>query len=150
MVLKTKNFGVIDVDNSKIITFSKGILGFPQAKNFVILDNNEKSLLKWMQSVELPNLAFVITNPLLFKSDYVIDIYKKDLEELKAESLEDIAYFVVVTVPKDPSKMTANMKGPIIINTKNYLGKQLILDNSQYDIKYKLMREDSQNVVNFK
>lgn len=150
MILKTKNFGLIEVDDTKVITFPKGILGFPQAKHFVILDKDDKSLLKWMQSTEVPNLAFVITNPLLFKADYVIDIYKKDLQELEASSLDDIAYFVIVTVPKDPEKITANLKGPIIVNMENYKAKQLILDNSDYDIKYKLLNNSNQKVVNFK
>ena len=65
-----------------------------------------------------PALAFVVTNPNLFKPDYMIDAYRKDLADINVQNEEDALVLVIVTVPKDPAKMTANLKGPILINTK--------------------------------
>ncbi|MDD3500922.1 MAG: flagellar assembly protein FliW, partial [Candidatus Cloacimonetes bacterium] len=60
---------------------------------------------------------------------------------------EDALVLVIVTVPKDPAKMTANLKGPILINTKNRLAKQLVIDNNDYSIKYRLLDEEEAMVA---
>jgi flagellar assembly factor FliW len=89
-----------------------------------------------------PALAFVVTNPNLFKPDYIIDAYRKDLKDINVQEAEDVLILVIVTVPNDPSKMTANLKGPILINTQNRMAKQLVIDNNEYEIKFRLMGDD--------
>ncbi|MDD3052144.1 MAG: flagellar assembly protein FliW, partial [Candidatus Cloacimonetes bacterium] len=107
MRIMTSRFGEIEVDEKKIIHFKRGILGFPSYKNYALLDPNAGSPLKWLQSIDEPKLAFVITEPSLFIQDYQIDIHKSELEDLETEILDNIIHFVIVTVPSDPSKMTA-------------------------------------------
>jgi len=143
MQIKTTRFGHVEVDESKIIHFKRGILGFPNHKEYALLDPNTNSPLKWLQSIDEPALAFVITEPSLFISDYKIDVFRNDLEELETETVENLVHFVIVTVPSDPSRMTANLKGPLLINLDNYLAKQLVLDDPNYELKYRLLPEQS-------
>jgi len=139
----TSRFGEIEVEDKKIIHFKRGILGFPNYKNYALLDPNAGSPLKWLQSIDEPKLAFVITEPALFIQDYQIEIHKSELEDLETETLENIIHFVIVTVPSDPSKMTANLKGPLLINMINYQAKQLVLDDPSLELKYRLLAEQS-------
>ncbi len=143
MKIKTKRFGEIEIDPKTKITFPSGILGFAGYKDYVLIDSNKKSPLKWLQSMESPDLAFVVTDPLIFKPDYQIRLYKADLEEIEVDDPTRVAQLVIVTVPKDPSKMTANLKGPLLINTVNNLGKQVVLDHPDYDLKFRLLSDDA-------
>jgi flagellar assembly factor FliW len=143
MKIYTAHFGEVEIDESTIITFPSGILGFPNYKKYAIIDVDENSPLKWLQSVEEPTLAFVITNPNLFYDSYVVDAWRKDLEDIKVDEAADVIVLVLVTVPNDdPAQMTANLKGPVLINAKTHLAKQLIVDNPDYDIKYRLLPDE--------
>jgi flagellar assembly factor FliW len=142
MKIYTTQFGEIEINEETVITFPNGILGFPKYTKYALIDVDENSPLKWLHSVEEPSLAFVVTDPNLFKPDYTIDAWKKDLEDIDVTNAEEVIVIVLVTVPRDPSKMTANLKGPVLINTKNNLAKQLIVDNQDYDIKYRLLPDE--------
>ncbi|MCD4829263.1 MAG: flagellar assembly protein FliW [Candidatus Cloacimonetes bacterium] len=141
MNIKTKRFGEIDIDPKSTIHFPSGLLGFAKSKDFVLLDPSKKSPLKWLQSVDEPELAFVVTDPLIFKPDYEIRVFESDLLELKVEDPSTVVQLVIVTVPRDPARMTANLKGPLLINTANNIARQLVLDNPDYEIKHRLLSD---------
>ena len=84
MVINSK-VGTIEVDPKTVIHFPKGILGFPELKDYVILDPDEQSPLKILQCTEIEHLAFIITNHLIFKPDYKIRLFEQDMEEVKDE-----------------------------------------------------------------
>ena len=142
MKVKTSNFGEIELNEDTFITFPTGILGFPNYKKYAIIDVDENSPLKWLQSVEEPAISFVITDPSLFYQGYSVDAWKNDLADIEIEEAEDAIVLIIVTVPTDPALMTGNLKGPILINAKTRLAKQLIIDNPEYDIKYRLLPDD--------
>mgnify|MGYP001243309066 FL=1 len=143
----TTRFGEIEISEETIISFPNGILGFPDQTNYALINTDDNSPLKWLQSLEDPTLAFVVTNPNLFKPDYMVDAYRKDLAEINVQNEEEVLVLVIVTVPKDPSKMTANLKGPILINTQNRLAKQLVIDNNEYEIRFRLLSDDEAMVA---
>lgn len=147
MNIYTTRFGEIEISEETIIQFPSGILGFPDSQTYALLNTDDNSPLKWLQSLDDPALAFVVTNPNLFKPDYVIDAYRSDLNDIDVKDAEDVLVLVIVTVPKDPSKMTANLKGPILINTLNRKAKQLIVDSQDYEIKFRLLQEEDAMVA---
>ena len=147
MKIYTTRFGEIEINDDTIINFPAGILGFPNQKQYVMLDVDEDSPLKWLQSIEEPALTFVVTNPNLFITEYSIDAHRRDLEDIKVTAAEDVIVLVIVTVPTNPEMMTANLKGPILINTINNMAKQLVVDNPEYDIKYRLLPDDLNQVA---
>ncbi len=138
----TKPFGEIEVSELQIIDFPEGILGFDFIKKFVILDSDEKdSPFKWMQAFDEKNLAFVIIRPEDFKADYKLKISNNDLETVKAESIDDVLDFAIVTIPDNPAEMTANLQGPLVINPVTRLGKQAISMNEKYTVRHNIMNE---------
>jgi len=148
MKIYTTNFGEIEINDQTIITFPAGLLGFANYKKFALIDVDENSPLKWLQSIDEPALAFVVTDPNLFYENYQVDAYKEDLVDIQVNEAADVIVLVIVTVPADPARMTANLKGPILINTKNNSAKQLVVDNQEYDIKFRLLPDDvSEKVV---
>ena len=140
MKLNTKHFGEIDIDDKKIINFIDGIPGFDDQKKFIIIDNPDDTVpFKWLQSIDEPELAFVIINPFVFKDDYEFDLPKHILEKLKIREEKDVLVYSIVVIPEDITKMTANLAGPIIINSREMLGKQIILDDNRYKTKHYIL-----------
>ena len=143
MIIKvnTKPFGEIEIDELQIIDFPEGILGFDFVKKFIILDADSDSPFKWMQAFDEKDLAFVIIMPESFVPSYKLVIPQIDYESVKAESEKDLLVFAIVTIPDNPSNMTANLQGPIIINPASRLGKQAISLSDRYTVRHNILEE---------
>jgi len=141
MKIVTLRFGELEIPEDKIIEIPRGLLGFEQFKKYVILQREDSEPFKWLQSLEDPNLAFVITNPVFFFPKYKLEMHVKELEEIMVSEDSIIDTYVIVTIPKDITQMSANLQGPILINVESGLGKQIVLVNGPYTIKHNIMDE---------
>lgn len=142
MKLKTKYFGEMEVNEEKIIDFPEGIPGFEGTKRFIIINNpDEENPFQWLQSVDEPNLAFVIISPFFVKFDYDIVLPESAVEKLKIKDEKDVGLYTIVVVPENIEEMTTNLSGPIVINTKEKLGKQVVLDDNRYSTKHYIFKE---------
>ena len=139
--VKTTRFGDIEIEERDVITLPSGIIGFPELKQYVLLDHDQDSPFKWLQSLEDAAIAFVLINPLLFKPDYLVEVNEAEVGDLDIQAEEDAVVSVIITMPSDPQKMTANLKAPVIFNLKNRKGRQLILNNSEYTTRHNIMEE---------
>jgi flagellar assembly factor FliW len=143
VVLNTKHFGCIEVNEDEIICFPEGIPGFENAKNFILLEKiqEEESPFIWLQGIEEIKLAFALVDPRMVKSDYVVDVDEGDVEMLDIMDESKVLIYSVVVVPEDISRMTANLKAPILINTENKKGKQVVLEKGDYPVRYCILEE---------
>ncbi len=138
MKFATTRFGLIEVDEDKLIWFVDEIPGFPEARSFVLIPHAEDSPFSWLQSVERPEVAFVVVNPWLFFGDYKPVVHEADLEKLEIKDNQEDSPVVlsILTIPSDPHKMTANLQAPVVINPRNNTAKQVILVNENYTTKH--------------
>ncbi len=141
MRLKGTRLGDIEVDDEKIITFPYGLLGFEDMRRYVLLSPNPTVPFRWLQSIENPGLAFVVINPLVFHPKYNMKIPAAQLSVIESGSPEEIAVLVIVTIPEDPAGMTANLAGPLIINTDKRLGVQAVLGDETYSTEHPVLKE---------
>ncbi len=140
MRVETKPYGVVDVNERQKLFFPYGILGFEQLKHYVLLDARQQPFY-WLQSTEVVEVAFVLINPRIFRPEYKLEISPEELEEIGIENIEDTLDFAIVTIPDDPSKMTANLQGPIIVNRKTRVGRQSISLNPKWMVRHMIMEE---------
>ncbi|NYV66211.1 flagellar assembly protein FliW [Bacillus sp. Gen3] len=138
MKIQTRYHGEIEIEEKDILQFEKGIPGFPDKKRFILLGLPEQDLFSIMQSVDTPELAFVLTSPFNFIDNYEFNLDENTIEQLLIENQEDISVFSIVTIQDPFEKTTANLQAPIILNEKNYQAKQLILNETRYKIKHPL------------
>lgn len=139
MLIKTRYFGEIDLDDSKVINFNSGLFGFEEYKRFALLYNSEteeRPSISWLQCVDEETLALPVMIPTIVKPDYNPIVEDGVLEALGDWNENNISILVTVTVPKDLKQMTTNMKAPIIINTENMQGCQVVVENNDYEIRY--------------
>lgn len=135
MYLETKYLGKMDIAADKIILFESGIPGFLEEKEFVLLDIPGQEIMQMLQSLHTPDVAFFITNPHHFYTDYTFTLDNSIVEALHIEKKEEIAILSIMTVREPIQASTINLKAPIIINNRTKLGKQLILNDGPYSMK---------------
>lgn len=141
MLVQTKYFGEIDLTEEKIITLDKGLMGFDEYKKYTILYDSEKeegTNIMWFQSVDNPTLALPMINPLLVKEDYNPVVEDELLSDLGEINEENLVILVTMTVPADVKNMSVNLKAPVIINADTRKGAQIIVENQDYEVKYKV------------
>lgn len=142
MKLHTNRFGEIEIEEEKIIHFPHGILGFPNIKRYIVLNHLNKPDIpfKWLQAIDTPDLAFVITDPLLFESAYNPSINEQELKELGIKDSTERGIIVIVTIPHgEPEKMTANLQGPVVVNLSTRTAKQIVLTGDEYQVRFPLL-----------
>jgi len=142
MEIETTRFGVIQYREEDVLTFADGLLGFANSKRYIIIDVGSSTAFKWMQSLDQPELAFIVIRPDCFRADYDPDIAHADREALKIDSQDEVACFAIVSVPRsDPQRMTANLRGPLVINLSKRIGRQVVLTDERYTTRHPIIEE---------
>jgi len=139
MKLNTTRFGTIEVDETRRVRFVEGLLGFSRFKLYMLIPHGEGGMLWWLQSEEVPELAFLLCDPRGVFPDYQVAVAKDDLTAIGAESPEDCDVWVILNVNAGESQISANLKGPIALNRETRLAKQLVLTDEQYGIRHPLI-----------
>ncbi len=147
MNIHTSRFGLISITSDDVIHFPEGLLGFNELRRFVLLDDPSDEIFAWLQSCEEPGIAFPLLEPELFTSTYSIQLTKHDLEILGLSSKDGARCFSVITIPQDPTQMTANLKAPIVINVQKRTARQCVLQDNQLNIREPIFTRLQQRVV---
>lgn len=137
MEVQTARFGTIEIEEDRVINFPKGLLGFADQCRYCLLQPNDDACFFWLQCLDDPALAFVITDPNLFVKDYSVPVRDDQLESLGLSRLEDAQVFVIVN--KVDSKLTGNLQGPLVINTISRSGEQFVLAEKRWTTRHELL-----------
>jgi flagellar assembly factor FliW len=137
MLVNTTRFGPVEVDDQRVITFPKGILGFPKYKTYVLLQPAEDSYFYWLQCVDTPDLAFVVTDPSLFVSSYKVPVKREQMTEMGLDSLDEAQVMVIVN--KRGNLLTGNLQGPLVIHVNQRTGEQLVLSDRRFTTRVPLL-----------
>jgi len=140
MKVNTKAFGLIDVDEKQRIVFPDGLFGFEEYDEYVLLDAEHQPFL-WLQSVKDQDVAFILINPFLFRTDYEVNIANEELAGIGITSPENTLIFVIVTIPQGGSPMTANLQGPLVINKQDMKGMQAVLSDIRWKTRHDIIAE---------
>ncbi len=139
LTIETKKFGTVDVNKNAIFNFVSPIIGFNEHKNYTIIDYKPDSPFKWLQSMEDMDLAFPVTLCSFFNIDYQFDIPDEEAQKLDIQNPDDVFVCNIANIPmSNPQGATINMLAPIVINIKNKKAMQLVLKNTDFQVRYKL------------
>jgi len=134
----SRRFGTFDVPVASILHFAQGLVGFPKYRRYVILEHRPGSPFKWMLSLDDPELAFAVANP----GELVVD-YTPPLglaSRLLGTAADDIALFVLVTIPPDPTAMTVNLMAPVVADMRTRQARQIVLDDPRCPPDHRVVR----------
>ncbi len=137
MQIESTRFGHMWVEDERIITFPHGLLGFPGHTRFALIQTGEENYFFWLQSIDEPNLAFVVTDPTIFFKDYEVPIKDETQSEIGLADLSLAQVFVICN--KVDEWLTGNLLGPIVVNAANRLGVQVVLTEKKWTTRQPLM-----------
>ncbi|MFC4323359.1 flagellar assembly protein FliW [Litchfieldia salsa] len=141
MKVNTKYHGEVEVAKEELITFEHGIPGFIDEKSFVLLPFSDDSLFLILQSINTASLGFVLTSPFTFFKEYDIELPEHIVDDLQIKTEQDVVIYSILTVQDPFEKTTANLQAPVIVNTAKNLGKQVILNDTNYTTRHQLIQE---------
>ena len=142
MVIETRDFGPIEIQEDEVIHFPDGIYGFDDSKRFALLNTGSAAGMMHLQCVDSPTPRFIVLDPFLILEDYAPEIPPEAMNKLRVESLEALSLLVIAVIPKDFRTSTVNLKSPIAINFKEHLGMQVILGNRDYSVRFRLFNHE--------
>ncbi len=127
-------FGEVEYDPENLLHFPAGMIGFPTLHDFVVMPNKKEGPLFWIQNVEDPAIAFVLTDPSNFFLDYHVAPDESEKNTLQINNDDECFVLSVVTVPKDQA-ITLNLVAPILFSPRTNRAIQVILENTKYQSK---------------
>jgi flagellar assembly factor FliW len=146
MEIETTRFGTLTVDDERVMTFPRGLLGFPNHERFALIQTGEENYFFWLQSVDEPALAFVVTDPSTFFKDYEVPLREETQQEvnLTDADIKNGAVQMFVICNKVGDWLTGNLLGPIVINTMNRLATQVVLTEKKWTTRQPLLKLQSE------
>ncbi len=138
MIIETSRFGPTEVDENRFIHFGLGVLGFPNEKDYALIQTADGSGFYWLQAVTRPDLAFVVCDPRLFVPDYRAPVKTEELDQIGLKNPDGAQVFVIVNKVDD--LLIGNFQGPVVINVVTREAKQLVLSDKRYSTRHPLMR----------
>lgn len=138
ITVSSSRFGDLSVTADSIIEFPSGLIGFPRAQRYIMVEH--KPPFSWLQSADESTLAFVVVDGFEFGQRYDLKPPLNDPDcDFKEE--DEYAILLIVTVRPDPKLTTANLKAPLFVNIRNRRGVQVIYDDPRYSIRFPLWGE---------
>ncbi|HBG20955.1 MAG TPA: flagellar assembly protein FliW [Desulfobulbaceae bacterium] len=127
-------FGEVEYDPSNLLHFPAGLIGLPNLRHFIVMPNKKSGPLFWIQSVDDPDMAFVLTDPTNFFLDYLVSPDTTERQVLHIEENDEYFVLCVVTVPPDQN-ITLNLAAPILFAPKSNRAIQVILEGTQHSYR---------------
>lgn len=144
MILRSKSLGEIEVRDDAAIHLPDGLLGFDDLRKFVFLDVEEFRPFLWLISTDEPEIGFAVADPRYFYAGaYEIPLSEADRDILDCEPNDRLSVFVLVSVPESGRKITANLKGPVVMNARNRLAKQVVVYNPAFAVRQPMLLPSS-------
>jgi flagellar assembly factor FliW len=137
MLVQTTRFGDVEISQDRVLSFPKGLLGFASFTRFCLLEPSNEACFYWLQSLDDPSLAFVVTDPALFVPEYSVPIRPEQVSDLGLASLDDAKVLVIVN--KIDQTLTGNLQGPLVINIASRQAEQLVLVDKRWTTRHALV-----------
>lgn len=136
--VRTSRFGTLTVDADRVISFERGLLGFPSLRYYALITTGQDNYFLWLQSLEDPTLAFVVTEPAIFVKGYEVPLKDEIRQELSI--VDETAAQVFVICNKVNGWLTGNLLGPIVVNTATRAAQQVVLTEKKWTTRQALMQ----------
>lgn len=136
--VNTKNFGEMEIEEDKIITFLEGLPGFEMLHRFAFVEDKNEGF-NYLQSIEDGGTCFIIIDPYEFKEDYAPIISEEYFEKLGGGNSEEFVLYTIVCLRKPIEKSTVNLAGPLVIHLERKLGVQVVTEEKMYTTKENLL-----------
>lgn len=129
----------LTVDEESIITIEDGLIGFQQWRHFVLLEDPDEAPVAVLQCVDDLAASFLVTDPDYVASGYRPSIPTEELRSLGLAKLDEARIVCTLAAKEGPALVTADLLGPIIINTRTRAARQVVLQDSRYSARHPVL-----------
>ena len=143
VIIESTRFGRVEIDESIIVTFDQGMIGFPDQHRYAVLKQREDSVFMWLHSVDDGSLAFPVVLPWVFYWDYEVNLSDADMAAIGVQRADEISIYCVVNVGADVRNATINLFSPIVVHNSSCRARQVINTIDGYSTRDRLFRDDS-------
>ncbi len=147
MKVKTTRFGKIDVKEEQVITLAEGMLGFSECSRYTLMDDEIGEPFMWMQSLDIPSLAFVVIDPAIILPSYHFSVKKDQIKNLDTDNVDDLQVYVIVTMAANILDVTVNLQGPLVVNKNKRVGLQVVLNDPNFSTRHPLFTDQPETEV---
>ena len=137
MIVQSTRFGQLRVNDDRIITFSRGLLGFARHHRYALIQTADQGYFFWLQACDAPELAFVVTDPNLFVPDYRVPLRAEQMQDMGLASMAEAQVLVIVN--RRGQQLTGNLQGPLVIHSAHRTGEQLVLCDRRFHTRVPLV-----------
>ncbi len=135
VLVDSLRFGSFEVPEDRVLTIDNGLLGFPASQRYVLVESDRPDYV-WLQSVDESEVAFLATAPWSFFPDYELSLSDDDQAALELSGPASTEVLCLLTVHRsdagEPTAVTANLLGPLVLNTENRRARQVVMAESSY------------------
>lgn len=136
MIIETLSWGTLELSEEQIYHFPKGIPGFDEEKNYALIAHSEVPFW-YLQSLNDPELSFLLGDPFIFYPTYEFDLPDDEAEELGIQT--EVVIRCMITLKEQAELSTINLLAPIVLNPVTHIGKQIVLHKAPYLTKHSLL-----------
>jgi flagellar assembly factor FliW len=137
MDVRTRDFGVVQIEDDSVYSFPQGVYGFEDVDSFAVFMHEEDGVsFVYLQATHSAQPCFLVFSPWDMIPDYDPRMPAEDLRFFGAESEKDLIFLVIATVPADDvKKLSVNAKSPVVLDPLRMIGRQVILLNEDYSVR---------------
>lgn len=131
--------GPIDYVDEQVFRVEGGLVGFPEARRFILLESPDIEPLRWLVCVDQPEPSLLVVDPRLLVSDYRVTLEEGDRKLLQVDEGSEVLPLAIAVVGENPEASTCNLMAPIVINSTRMVAVQLVLADSEYAVQHPLL-----------
>ncbi len=132
----------LDIPPSNQLELPQGLIGFTAYKRAELLYLPDHLPFLWMKlQSAADDLHFIVIEPGGIVPGYEPEIFDSDAENLGIENPAEAMILNIVTLRRQrPVEATVNLIGPIVVNRRSRIGRQLVISNySRYSAHHELL-----------
>jgi flagellar assembly factor FliW len=147
MILQSKTMGRLEVDDASLLYCAGGLVGFEEYKRYYLAEVPEYGPFLWLMSADEPDLGFAVADPQLFyPGEYEVNLGEADRDALDLQPGDTISVFVIISVLDGGRRISANLKGPVVLNTRNRMCRQVVIYNPAYSVRQSLLTPGEERI----
>jgi len=134
--VKSHRFGAVAVPSDRILRFVRPVVGFQDITEYAVIEDEESAPLLWIQALGAPEVLLPVVDAGLVNGGYSVELADEEVAALGLQRAEDARLLVVLTLSPDPSAITANLRAPIVWNTRGATAMQLVLQDAAFSFSH--------------
>jgi flagellar assembly factor FliW len=126
----TSRFGTVRVPEERIFFFPRGLIGFEHLKRYARLDSTKGPSIQWLQAVDDPETAFLVSEPTTYLPSFELKIGQSDAPggASQGPDLQRLETLTILHVDRENQSLHVHVQAPLLLDPETRKGVQVVTD----------------------